>query len=316
MPRHILSAATGVLFILGLSRSASANGDDEFDKFKELMATAEQQYEHVEFHSKWTHYLRSGDVGQLDRLDGFMAGPYCVSEQTTDFPRRAGASPRGLIQGSNPRYRFLLNRKAGACVLTELTAPFSGYQPRQCSFAVPFTSDTYHVLLGRADTRLVSRNEVTWRGRPHTEWVLDATTGGSGTRPRVKARLGLFVRPGRPGVVCGIRWYDPENPAQWLEEFVVEYVADGGPWPAPKSIEEWKADKTKWLSDKSAAYEGWRAVRTEFSLWRRLPRALRASSSLSLITTCRSPNMSRPRWDSRRDLFVVFPYPSLPRQRR
>lgn len=276
MSKHVRPIATAVLTVLALSRPAVAQEAEEFKKFKDLMASAEQQYSHVEFRSKWVHYARSGNISQLDQVDGFMAGPYCVTEQTTEhLPhrdlQRRDASPISSIQGSNARYRFLLRRKAGACVLTEVTSPFSGYQPWQCSFAVPMTSDTYHSLLARADTRVVSQAEVAWRGRPHTEWVLDATTGVSRTSDRFQARIGLFVRPDRPGLVCGIRWYDSENPTQWLTEFAVEYEAAGGPWPPPKVIEEWEADKTEWLKDKSAAYNTRRTVRTEFRLWRRLP---------------------------------------------
>lgn len=257
------------LTILAFSWPACAKGGEELKQFTEWMAQAEHQYSYVEFRSKWITYGRSGDVRQLDQKNGFMAGPYCVSEQTTEHPPRPNPEPRSYIQGSNRRYRFTLDRRAGACVLTGVFAPFSGYQPWQCLFAVPFTTDTYHGLLGRADTRVVSRSEVTWRGRPHTERVLDTTCGESGT----KERIGLFVRPDRPGLICGIRWYDPENTGQWLEEFVVDYEADPSPWPAPKAIEEWTADKTKWIADKSAAYEPWRSARTEFSLWRRLPPA-------------------------------------------
>jgi hypothetical protein len=141
------------------------------------------------------------------------------------------------------------------------------YRTWQCSFPVPYTLETYHSLLGRPDTHVVGRSGVSWRGQPHTEWVLDTTCGYGGS----KARIGLFAQPDRPGLICGIRWYDLENLPQWVEETVVEYEADGGPWPAPKAIDEWHADKTKWLSDKSAAYERWRATRTEFSLWRRRP---------------------------------------------
>lgn len=281
--RTFLSAAGGalgglihpgvasVLTLLVLSRQAVPREDEKLKEFRELTAQAEQQFSHVEFRSKWTHYGRSGDVTQLDQLNGFMAGPYCISEQTTEYPTRPNAKPRSYIQGSNLRYRFTLDRKAGTCALTGVFAPFSGYQPWQCSFAVPFTLDTYHGLLDRADPRVVSRSEVDWRGRPHTEWVLDTTSGGSMTKSRAQVRIGLFVLPDRPGVVCGIRWYDPDNLAQWIEEFVVEYGADGGPRPTPKAIEEWRADKTEWLKDRSAAYQPWRAVRTEFSLWRRLP---------------------------------------------
>jgi hypothetical protein len=258
-----------VLTLLVLLRQAVPGEDEKLREFRELTVQAEQEYGYVEFRSKWTNYGRSGDVTQLDQMNGLMAGPYCVSEQTFEYPpsRLSGELP-GFVQGSNKKYRFSLSRKASDYVLTELTAPpFTLYQNRQCSFAVPLTRDTYHSLLGRPETRVVSRSEVAWRGRPHTEWVLDTTNAESGT----KERIGLFVRPDRPGLICGIRWYDPENLAQWLEEFVVEYETDGSPWPAPKAIEEWRADKTKWLNDKSAAYETWRAARTEFSLWRRLP---------------------------------------------
>lgn len=257
----------GLLTVLALSRPAIAQSGEELREFEALMARAEQEYGSVEFRSKWINYKRSGEVQQPDQLNGFMAGPYCITEQTSEVPQRLDAQRRSYVNGSNRRYRFSLIRKDGAYVLMELYAPVSGYQPWQCSFAVPYTMDTYHGLLGRADTHVVSRSEVTWHGQPHTEWVLDTTSSESGT----KERIGLFVRPDRPGLICGIRWYDPENLAQWFEEFVVEYEADGGPWPAPKAIDEWHADKTKWLSDKSAAYETWRAARTEFSLWRRLP---------------------------------------------
>jgi hypothetical protein len=269
MPTHVHSITAGVLFILALSRPACARCDEDFDRFKELMATAEQQHGHVEFRSKWIHYGRSGDLTQRDQMNGFMAGPYCVLEQTTELPARPGAT--SSVDGQNQRYRFSLSRKPGGYVLTQLYAPVSAYQPWQCPFAVPFTLDTYHGLLVRADTRVVSRSEATWHGRPHTEWVLDTTTDRSSPHTRASIRIGLFVRADRPGVVWGIRWYDPENLAQWLEEFVVEYEADGGPWPAPKAIDEWKADKTEWLKDRSAAYQPWRAVRTEFSLWTRMP---------------------------------------------
>jgi hypothetical protein len=271
MSKHVRSIVASFLTVLALSRPAVAQSGEEFEEFKELMASAEQQYGHVEFHSKWIHYKPTGELRQRDQLDGLMAGPCCVTEQTTEYPPRGDATPRGGIQGSNSRYRFVLTRKADAYVLTEMTAPYNIYQPWQCSFAVPITPDTYHGILGRADTRVVSRSEVVWRGRPHTEWVLDTTTGAWQTCERFKARIGLFVRPDRPGMVCGIRRYDAENPTQWLTETVVEYEADGGPWPAPVVIEEWVADKTEWLKDKSATYKPWRAVRHEFSLWRRLP---------------------------------------------
>lgn len=271
MSRHVHVIVAGLLTVLALSPPAVAQSGEEFEKFKELMASAEQHYSNVEFRSKWIHYMPTGELQQRDQLDGVMAGPYCITDQTTEYPPRGDGTPRSSILGSNPRYRFSLRRKADAYVLTEVAAPFDKYQPLQCSFAVPMTSDTYHGILGRADTRVVSRSEVVWRGLPHTEWVLDTTTGAWQTRERFKERIGLFVRPDRPGVVCGIRRYDGENPTQALTETVVEYETDGGPWPAPKAIEEWVADKTEWLKDKSATYTLRCEARYEFSLWQRLP---------------------------------------------
>jgi hypothetical protein len=271
MPKPVRSIAASFLTVLALSQSAVAQSDGELKKFKELMASAEQQYGHVEFHSRWIHYGPSGDVYQLDQLDGFTAGPYGVTEQTTEHPPRGDAALQSSIQGSNPRYWFSLRRKADAHVLTEVAVPYDMYQPWQCSFAVPGTPDTYHGILGRADTRVVGRSEVVWRGRPHTEWVLDTTTGAWQTRERFKVRIGLYVRPDRPGMVCGVRRYYEENPTHVLNETVVEYEADSGPWPAPKAIEEWVADKAEWPKDKSAADKLWRDARYEFSLWRRLP---------------------------------------------
>ncbi|HKB05248.1 MAG TPA: hypothetical protein VKD90_23690 [Gemmataceae bacterium] len=271
MLKHLRQIAAGVLTVVVLARPAFPQSDEAFERFKESMAQAEQHYGHIAFRSKWIHFKSTGELEYSAQFDGFTAGPYWVTEQTTEYPPPREPTPQSSIHGSNRQYGFSLRRKAGIPVLTEVAPAFSAYQPPQCPFAVPYTLDAYHGLLGRADTRVVSRSEVAWRGRPHTEWVLDVTTGASDTRDRFPKRIGLFVRPDRPGLICGIRWYDPENSAAWLDEMVVEYEANGGLWPAPKAIEEWEADKTEWLKDKSAAYKPWRTRRYEFGLWKRRP---------------------------------------------
>ena len=166
---------------------------------------------------------------------------------------------------------FQLERNRDAWVVTNIATPFDQYQDTQCSFAIPNTPDTYQNLLGRSDTRIIRCSDVEWRGRLHTEWVLDVTVGMWKTKEREPKRIGLFVRPGKPGLVCGLRTYDPENPSQWLRERVIEYEAGDAPWPAPKVFEEYVTDKTEWVKDKTAAYKPWRTVRHEITEWCRLP---------------------------------------------
>ena len=236
------------------------------------MARAEQEYGSVECHVKWIHYRPHDEVHQVDQLKSFMAGRYCVTEHALiEQPARKGPMPPPFVMGSNARYRFELKRNGDTWVLTNVAPAYDMYHVLQSPFALPHTSDSYHRTFGRAGTRIVSHSLVDWRGQPHNEWVVDAESEGWKTHELRKQRVGLFVRPERPGLIRGVRTYDPENLSQWLREYVLEYEAGDAPWPALKVLEEYVTDKTDWVKDKSAAYKPWRSNRYEISLWRRLP---------------------------------------------
>src|SRR4051812_2863270 len=105
--------APSVVLLLACSVCAIAQSPKSVQEFRDLMAQAEREYDHVECRAKWTHYAPHDRVQQVDELNVFMVGRYCVTEQTALWSP-SGRLPRPLVVGSNARYRFELESNGDA----------------------------------------------------------------------------------------------------------------------------------------------------------------------------------------------------------
>lgn len=173
-----------------------------------------------------------------------------------DVDPRNGTQRTQVASGWNSTYSFSLVRKQEGWVIHQLhSSPAAGGKRPRDVADVPFAFDgpglTYREALDNPATRALSGDMVEWRGRKHRELVVETPVLFPDMDGPVVHRYGLFVRPEQPGVVCGVRRYDPDNLTRWLREDVIEYEPGSHPFPGLKSV-------TTYVTDKTADYEPWR----------------------------------------------------------
>lgn len=265
--RHLL-ATTGavVVFFVSGTESVRCQDPESVPALKAYATKAEEAYSRAEYHYTRVSYSQDGKVSQPDSYTVKLSGTF--STMTLSLGSPDGSAGVTSAYGYNSRYSFDLSRRNDAWVVTKIRSarhPSHGrYSELQLPFAVPAGRLTYKAILDRSDTKAVRRPPADWRGRPHSEWVIDTIYHRIDSGEPMKRRYGLFFPAGHPGPLAGVRIYDPHDPSQWLTEEVVEYRPGDEPWPAVKSIETYVTDKTE-------GYRPWRISRIEVVEYRRLP---------------------------------------------
>ena len=184
-----------------------------------------------------------------------MAGPYCISEQTTKYPTRPNAKPGATSRGATlDTDSHWIGRTA--------PAPGRAYLPRSADtnpgsarsrFRLHWTRTTASSTPPTRGSSAGPRS--TGAGGRTPSGYSTPTSGGSMTKSRAQVtdRLVRPAGPARSGV-----WHPVVRSRQSgaMDRRIRCRVWGGRRTAAdPKAIEEWRADKTEWLKDRSAAYQ-------------------------------------------------------------